>query len=129
MIALAIDSFAQRAPKREFGPLTDAGLQIRRDVRRIDHAERRPDGAPAREHPAAARGMTDIAVTNHCEVRAVRDLGGIECAGGGRLDRMDRRARSPRREDGEEHQQDQHRPENCAHGTQTTQRRHDRDKR
>jgi hypothetical protein len=119
MRAVAIGAFAHGALEGLDAPVADAGLLIRRDVGRIDRAERRGHRETAGEGLAAGRSVAGDAVADGGELRPVFHGFGIEAAGIGPRDAWDLRLPGQRDETGaskdEENCQDQQNPEK-THG-------------
>ena len=61
-----------RLHKLVIGPIADPGLLVRRDVRRIERAERQLEGEAPRERLAALCGMAADAVGGASEIFATR---------------------------------------------------------
>src|SRR5581483_7531369 len=75
MRPVAPDAVVHRVPEVLFAPFANAGLAVRRDVGRIDGAERCRHGAPAGERLAAIVGMTCRAVARVHEIATAHHLG------------------------------------------------------
>ena len=100
-IASPIDPVAHRAGEGGFRPGADAGLPVRRDVARVDGAERGLHRFAAGIGRPVDAGMADGAIADRGQLRPARDQGGIES--GGWLDRVDRRTPHDRPGDAHAH--------------------------
>ncbi len=91
----ACDAFPHGARKGSLGPGADAGLGIRCDVARVNHAEGRCHGIAAGEFLSAFGGVTLRAIAAAGECCALRDQGRRETC---RRRRCDRRNHWPPRQ-------------------------------
>ena len=115
MPALAIDARAHGAAEGRFRPPADPGFRIRRDIGRVDRAERRRHRKPAGEILEPAHGMAIVAIADRRQFATALDQIGIEGLRRQRIDRRHRgpppnRKRSPR---GAKNQRSQNAPDNC----------------
>ena len=75
-VAVGRAPVVHRAPELRGRPGADAGLRVRREVARVDRAERRGDALAAGERRAAAVGVAGGAVAGARQVGALPDLFG-----------------------------------------------------
>src|SRR5260221_11553517 len=68
-VAVTRHAAAQRTRERVERPVADAGFAIRRDVGRIDSAERRVERETTGEWLAARSGMTNDAIADRGQLR------------------------------------------------------------
>ena len=95
-LAVTPDAGAQCTGERVARPAADAGFRIRRDVGRIDRAERRRERQAARERLAVLRRVTYDAVAQRDDARAARTSCGSNDAGaGGSIGAIDGRTMMP----------------------------------
>ncbi len=106
------DTAAQRAVEVLQRPSADAGIGIRRDVRRIDLADRRLQREAAGERGLAGNGVARVAVAQPREIGAARDQRVVHRALRRRVDRG--LAAAQRRGDHAERQDDRRRPHEAS---------------
>ena len=74
----AVDALVHRASELRLGPLADAGVDVGRDVRRVDDAKRRRQRSPSGVGLTAFRRVAGRAVADRRQVRAFGDQRGVE---------------------------------------------------